>query len=194
MAKLNEIDLVNYVINNGATLKDAADYFNVSLSTVKKMMKKIKEELNEDTVIYRELKENSKNNELLGKQKGGQALNTGIKRTFSLEQISLLAMELIANNMTLDLASEKFKIPKSTLWDNFNLLNCEEYLELYNDLLYIYKCHNEGVDNNIVLDPENRTLNDSWLKSLQQKNIITLEGLMQKYTLKLEEYATRAKK
>lgn len=193
MTKLSEIDLVNYVINNGATLKDAADYFEVSLSTVKKMMKKIKEGLNEDSVIYLDLKENSIKNELLGKQKGGQALNSGSKRSLSLEQISLLAMELIANNMTLDLASQKFSIPKSTLWDNLNLLNCEQYFELYHDLLFVYKCHNEGVENNTIIDTEERKVSDVWLNSLQHNEVIKLEGLMQKYNLKLEEYASKSK-
>lgn len=194
MSKLNEIDLVNYVINNEATLKQAADYFEVSLSTVKKMMKQIKENLNENSAIYQELNGISKQNELLGKQKGGQVLNSGPKRTLSLEQISLIAMEIIANNMTLDLASQKFLIPKSTLWDNLNLLNCQQYLELYNDLLYIYKCHNEGVDNNVILDPENKKIKNTWLSPLKNKEVINLEALMQKYTLKLEEYNSKLKK
>lgn len=193
MTKLNEIDLVNYVINNGATLKEAAEYFEVSLSTIKKTMKNVKEGLNETSEVYKELYKVSKTNELMGKKKGGQSLNSGVKRSLTLEQISLLAMEFIANNMTLDLASEKFGIPKSTLWDNFNLLNCKEYFELYNDLSYVYQCHNDGIDNSIVFDIDPRKVSDTWLQPLQQKNIITLESLMQKYTLKLEEYNSKMK-
>ena len=187
MPKINEIDLVNYVINRGATLKEAADYFEVSLSTVKKTMKKVREGLNGNSDIYKNLNDVSKHNEKLWKIKGGQSNNSGVQRSLSLEQVSLLAMEFIAYNMTFDVASEKFNIPKSTLWDNFEKLNCEEYQELYKDLLYIYECHNKNINNDTILDTENRHSKDMWVESLQQKKVINLEELMQKYNLKLEE-------
>lgn len=196
MGKINDIDLVNYVINKGATLKEAAEHFDVSISTVKKAMQKIKVDLNKDSEIYTNLNDVSKENEYLGKIKGGQSKNSGIERNFDLEQIALLAMQFISENLTLSLASGKFEIPKSTLWDNFRRLNCDEYQELYNDLLYVYDCHNKAISNNTILDVEERGVNhnQAWLESLQHSDFIKLESLIQKYNLKLEEHSSKSKK
>ena len=42
MSKLEDIDIVNYMINQGATAKETAEYFGVSLSTIKKRLSSIK--------------------------------------------------------------------------------------------------------------------------------------------------------
>lgn len=188
MAKLSEKELIEYVIKNGATLKQAAENFDVSLSTVKKTMKKVRDNLSENSDTYKELKEIAERNEALGKKKGGESHNSGSKRTLSLEEVSILAMKFIAENMTFSTASQKFGIPSSTLYDNFELLNCEEYQDIYNDLLCVYTCHNQNVEQWIASDVDtSQTFNSAWLQPVQYSSVIKLESLIQKYNLKIQE-------
>lgn len=187
MKNLTNEELLNYIIENDATLREASEYFGVSLSTVKKRMKVIKENL--DFKSLSKLENVARKNEQLGRQKGGLSNNSGKKRKYTLEEIALYAMQFIAENMTMETASEYFGIPKSTLFDNFKLLNCEEYQELYSDLVYIYECHNHGVNNDTIFDVDKVNLNpnSTWLRTIQYKSVIHLESLINKYNLKLEE-------
>lgn len=197
MTKLDEKNLIDYVINNGATLKQASEHFGVSISTIKKAMKRIKENLSQDSDIYIKINDIARKNELLGKKKGGESCNSGKERKLSMDQIVLFAMKFIAENMTIETASISFGIPRSTLWENFNLLNCEEYQELYNDLLYVYSWHNKGISNDYFLnDIEEVKLNrnNHWLAPIQQNDAIHLESLMAKYNLKLEEISNHKSK
>ena len=48
MKKIEDIDIINYIINKGATAKEVADYYGVSLSIIKKRLASIKTELKDD--------------------------------------------------------------------------------------------------------------------------------------------------
>lgn len=168
MPKIEDIDLINYVINNGATLKDAANYFDVSLSTVKKRMSKIKNDLNKNSDVYTDLTNVSSTNEQQGKIDGGKA-HAGLKYdTFSIEEMSEIAMEMIGYDLSIDDAAAKYNISPSTLYERLMSLNCEEYKELYNDLTYIFEIHKKNSE-------------------INNERQIYIEQLMTKYLLKLDE-------
>lgn len=168
MSKLEDIDLINYVINNGATLKEAANYFDVSLSTVKKRMGKIKNDLNKNSVVYTDLKDVSAVNEKQGKIDGGKA-HAGLKyNTFSIEEVSDIAMNMIAYDLSIDEAASRYNIPPSTLYERLNDLNYEEYQELYNDLSYIFEIRKGN-------------------SHINNERKLYIEHLMAKYHLKLSE-------
>ena len=168
MSKLEDIDLINYVINKGATLKEAADYFDVSLSTVKKKMSKIKSDLKEESDIYINLTDVSSVNERQGKISGGKA-HMGLKYdTFSKEEVVEIAMNMIADNLSIDEAAVKYNIPPSTLYDRLTTLNCSEYKNIYNDLLYIFEIHRKST-------------------GITKDRKLYIEQLMMKYKLQLDE-------
>ena len=91
MSKIEDIDLVNYVINKKATLKEAATYFGVSVSTIKKKMSAIKSSLNQESDVYISLNNISSNNQTKGRIDGGKA-HTGLKYdTYSIDEILAIA-------------------------------------------------------------------------------------------------------
>ena len=146
MSKMEDIDLINYIINKGKTAQEAADYFGVSLSTVKKRLAFIKSGISEQSEIYQSLQEVADKNALQGRVKGGQALNSGVHRSLSLEEIVSIAVYMLANDFTIEQAARSFNIPGSTLFENLQLLNCENYRELYQDLQSLYEAHKLNKD------------------------------------------------
>lgn len=141
MKNFEDIDLVNYIINQGATLKQAAEHFNVSVETIKKRMAKIRKGLNEDSEILNNLNDVSKNNTLIGRRIGGQSTNGGRKRIMSMEEIREKAKVMLSKSLTIDEAALEFDIPPATLYDNLELLNNEEDKEIYFDLKSMYESH-----------------------------------------------------
>lgn len=141
MSKMEDSDLVNYIINQEATGKEAAEYFGVSLSTVRKKLASIKGSLSSETSIYKELEEVARKNEQKGKVEGGRSLNSGPKRMLSLVEVVKIAMEIIVNNFTIEEAAIRYSIPSSTLADNLEVLNSSEYHQLYKDLKSLFEAH-----------------------------------------------------
>ena len=141
MGKMEDIDLVNYIINQEATGKEAAEYFDVSLSTVRKRLAGIKENLSSNSSIYEELEEVAKKNEQMGKVVGGKSPNSGPKRILQVEDIVKIAMDMLVNNFTIQEASLKYGIPGSTLAENLEVLKVGEYNEIYQDLSSLFQAH-----------------------------------------------------
>lgn len=138
---MEDIDLINYIINQEKTGKEAAEYFGVSLSTVRKRLATIKSELPFESNIYQQLKEVAEKNETQGKIKGGQTQNSGPKRMLSIEYIYNIVVDMLANNLTIEETAVKYSIPRSTLADNLELLNSRGYTEIYNDLQSLFGAH-----------------------------------------------------
>ena len=174
MKSFEDIDLVNYIVNQGATLKEAAEFFGVSVDTVKKRMANIKKELNEDSVILNDLNEVASKNTLAGRRKGGTSTNSGVVRTLSLDDIADLARQMLANNLTIDMAANSFQMAPSTLYDNLEALNGTEYQEIYDDLRILYEIH--LLVKGSVIDYDNTKVNKA-----------NVERLMTKYSLQLHE-------
>lgn len=141
MSKFEDVDLVNYIINQEVTLKEAAEFFDVSVETIKKRMANIKKELRDDSLILNDIKNVADKNLLEGRKKGGQQLNSGKVRAVSMETIRDIAVGMLANNSTIEEASLQFNIPSSTLYEYLELLNCPQYSDIYSDLQVMYDLH-----------------------------------------------------
>ena len=141
MKSFEDIDLVNYIVNSEATLKEAAEFFGVSVDTIKKRMANIKKNLNEDSTILEDLNKVASKNTLEGRRKGGISTNSGVVRTLSLDEIADLARQMLAKNLTIDMAADSFDMAPSTLYDNLEALNGTEYQEIYDDLKMLYEIH-----------------------------------------------------
>ena len=148
MNKIENIDILNYMINKQATAKETAEYFNVSLSTIRKRLVAIKSDI-QDENIKKELLEVIANNQDNGRVKGGLSNNSGVKISESMEDIVRNAITILANNLTLEMASLSFQIPTSTLSEHLKLLNCKEYNDIYIDLLSLFEYHRTGKSSNV---------------------------------------------
>ena len=176
MKKFEDIDLVNYIVNKGATLKETAEFFEVSVDTIKKRMASIKNSLFTDSRILNELQEVVDNNTLAGRKKGGKSPNSGVVRTVDLETIARRAMIILSENMTIDMAADSFNIPPSTLHEHLELLKCEEYSELYHDLQFLYSYHNKYKTNFPYLNDCNRAIDAESMRKIQVKYSQKLEN------------------
>lgn len=150
---MNDIDLINYIINRGKTAKEAAEYFNVSLSTIRKRLKKIREELPENSVILKNLNIVIKNNEMIGKKTGGSTLGSGKKKAYTIEQIKKFATSMLENRMTIEEASIHFNIPRTTLYEYIKEIKNYDS-KLYNDLqtLFEYNKNHKGPMSRVTSD------------------------------------------
>ena len=79
MKKIEDIDIINYIINKGATAKEVADYYGVSLSIIKKRLASIKAELKDDSEIKNGLLNTISVNQEKGRHMGGLSNNSGKK-------------------------------------------------------------------------------------------------------------------
>lgn len=170
MKKFEDIDLVNYIINQGATLKQAAEYFEVSVDTVKKRIATIKKNLKEDSEISNGLNEVAQKNSLLGRQIGGQSTNSGRPRSMNIDEIREKAIIMLSKGLTIDEAALEFGIPSTTLHKSLELLNSEKDKEIYYDLKSMYEAH---------------------IRNKSNKEGFNAAGLQRKYTEKLEETLER---
>ena len=141
MEKLDNIDLINYIINKGATAKEAAEYFGVSLSAVRKKLASIKESLQDNSEIKNQLLSVINNNQDIGRIKGGLSHNSGAKMTDTIVSIAEKAIYVLANNLTIEEASIKFNIPTSTLFEHFKKLANPNYHQIYTDLQSLFAYH-----------------------------------------------------
>jgi len=174
MKSFEDIDLINYIVNQGATLKEASEFFGVSVDTIKKRMSNIKKSLNDNSVILEELNDIASKNTLEGRRKGGTSTNSGVVRSLSLAEIADLARRMLADNLTIDEAANSFKVPPSTLYDNLEALQGTEYDEVYKDLKIMYELH--ILAKGSFVEYSNTKIN---------KNDI--QRLMHKYSLQLKE-------
>ena len=122
MSKFEDVDLVNYIINNGATLKDAAEFFDVSVDTIKVRMRKIKSGLQEDSIILKDLNNVSNANTLEGRKRGGKSPNSGVVRSIDLETIANQAKFILSQDLSIDEAAKVLRVAPSTLYEHLELL------------------------------------------------------------------------
>ena len=141
MSKFEDVDLVNYIINNGATLKDAAEFFDVSVDTIKVRMRKIKSGLQEDSIILKDLNNVSNANTLEGRKRGGKSPNSGVVRSIDLETIANQAKFILSQDLSIDEAAKVLRVAPSTLYEHLELLKTDDYLDIYQDLKKMYKDH-----------------------------------------------------
>lgn len=149
MNKIEDLDIVNYMINNDVTAKEVAQYYEISLSTVRKALARIKLQLNDNSSIKEELLNVISNNQQQGRYKGGLSHNSGRKRTVEIDFIASIAIDMLTNNLTIQETSLKYNIPTSTISDYFNLLNNNKYQEIYDDLesLFVYHKTKHNIEN-----------------------------------------------
>ena len=119
------LEVANYIVKNKATVKDVMEEFNISKKTVLNYINVYLKEMSEtDTIyleLYNEVKKVMKNNEHLGKVKGGKTGFRGYHYTDF--EIMEVAETIIERNMTLKEASEYFDIPVSTIYDRITTIN-----------------------------------------------------------------------
>ena len=141
MKKIEDIDIINYIINKGATAKELAEYYGVSLSTIKKRLASIKDELKDDSEIKNSLLNIISVNQEKGRHTGGLSNNSGKKRNVDITFIVDIAVNALANNLTIEELSTKHGIPTSTISDYLKLLKNTEYQTIYDDLTSLFNYH-----------------------------------------------------
>lgn len=116
--KINEY--AKYYVENNVTIKDVADTFDVSKSTVQKGFRKLKD-INPE--LLERVNEKRESNQVSGRVKGG---NIG-KRTvsFTKEFANEIAKEMCNKQLTYEEASEIYDIASSTLYEMMH----SEYIE-----------------------------------------------------------------
>lgn len=153
MKKIEDIDIINYIINKGATAKEVAEYYGVSLSTIKKRLASIKDKLKDDSEIKNSLLNTININQEKGRHTGGLSSNSGKKRNVDMTFIVDIAINALANNLTIEELSTKYGIPTSTISDYFKLLNNTENQNIYDDLTSLLNYHKNKhyMTNNVTL-------------------------------------------
>lgn len=166
MKKIEDIDIINYIINKGATAKEVAEYYGVSLSTIKKRLASIKDKLKDDSEIKNSLLNTININQEKGRHTGGLSSNSGKKRNVDMTFIVDIAINALANNLTIEELSTKYGIPTSTISDYLKLLKNTEYQTIYDDLTSLFNYHKN----------KHYTTNSVTLFALQQKYSNMLRG------------------
>lgn len=148
MVKKKVIEEAKYIIENKCTIKDASIAFGCSVETIKKDIAKLKNSEDEfDQEIYSGLKEQLLRNETMGRNKGANTPHERKKRNLPKEDIKNIAIDILTNNLTLDMASIKFAIPKSTLHEALTLGLVDEP-EILTDLQSLFSYHKSWAFNN----------------------------------------------
>ena len=113
------LSVANYIVKNKATVKQVMEEFGMSKKTVLNYINVYLKEMGETDVtyldLYNEVKSVMKENEHLGKIKGGKTGHRGYQYTDF--EIMEVAETIIDRNMTLNEASKYFDIPISTIYD-----------------------------------------------------------------------------
>ena len=170
MKKIEDVDIINYIINKGVTAKEVAEYYSVSLSTIKKRLSSIKDELKDDSEIKNSLLNTININQEKGRHTGGLSSNSGKKRSVDITFIVDIAVDALANNLTIEELSTKYSIPTSTISDYFKLLKNTEYQTIYDDLTSLFNYHKN----------KSYITNSVSLFALQQKYSNMLKGNSEK--------------
>ena len=121
------LEVAKFIIENKATINMAAQQFNLSTSSIKKYINNLENLQSIDMEIYKEVKEVQKEIESIGHYVGGK---NGIRGPQYTEFEGLeIAETMIAEGLTLEQASTRFNIPKSTLYETLKRIDDEEVEE-----------------------------------------------------------------
>ncbi|MEG2321977.1 MAG: sporulation transcriptional regulator SpoIIID [Bacilli bacterium] len=113
MSDLKIIEIANYIVSNKASVMDTANYFNISKSTLQKVINN--KLVGIDIDLYSLVKKVQIHNQLKGKIKGGQISKRTV--TWTKEDAYRLAKLMLAEKMTFEELSQHTLIPISTLSD-----------------------------------------------------------------------------
>ena len=121
------LEVAKYIIEEKATISMAAERFNSSISSIKKYINNPENLQSIDMDIYNAVKETQKEIEAIGHYVGGK---NGIREPKYTEFEALeIAEVMIAESLTLEQASVRFGIPRSTLYEALKRINDEKIVE-----------------------------------------------------------------
>ena len=140
------IEEVNYYIENDVLKKDVANYFNRSLSSIKKDFSKFIKYVEENPDcgyydLYLKVISKARTNEQLGKARGGKSCNSGKKRLLTIKETLEIARYIIGNGVTLRVAEQELNVSRSTIYDSIEQLknsSDEGIKKIYYDVQKIY--------------------------------------------------------
>lgn len=129
-------NIIEYIIDNPSlTLEQVSNSFEISLSSIKKYISSLKNSGDEkDILLYSKYQLRAEKNMNLGRSKGGSIGK--IQKPIDKDEIRLLAIDIIANNLTVEEAAKKVSKPKSTFYENLikGLSSKDEGSNIYNKL------------------------------------------------------------
>ena len=120
--KTKVLEVAKFIIEKTATIQMTADHFGMSTSSIKKYINNDLKEIDED--IYNKVKIVQKNLEEYGRQKGSKIGKRGPKYT-DFEALEI-AETMIANQMTIEEASEYFGMPRVSLYESIKRVDNQE--------------------------------------------------------------------
>ena len=116
------LEVAKFIIENTATIQMTADHFGMSTSSIKKYINNDLKAIDEST--YNSVKIVQQNLIELGNITGGKTGKRGPKYTDS--EILKIAEEILKDRMTLDEASERFGVSRSTIYDRITSIKDPE--------------------------------------------------------------------
>ena len=127
------LEVAKYIIANKATIAMTADYFGLSVSSIKKYINDQDKLKAIDFEIYNEVKKVQNELENIGHYIGGK---NGIREPKYTEFEALeIAETMISESLTITEAAKKFDIPKSTLYERIRAIKDDEIQNKLNLLL-----------------------------------------------------------
>lgn len=127
------LEVAKYIIANKATITMTADYFGLSVSSIKKYINDQDKLKAIDFEIYNEVKKVQNELENIGHYIGGK---NGIREPKYTEFEALeIAETMISESLTITEAAKKFDIPKSTLYERIRAIKDDEIQNELNLLL-----------------------------------------------------------
>lgn len=123
--KTKVLEVAKYIIEKTATVQMTADHFGVSPRTIQNYINKDLKDIDKD--IYSKVKLVQNNLEEYGRLAGAKTGKRGPKYT-DFETLEFAEI-MIANQMTLDEASEYFKVPRSSIYDKVKQIDDEKLQE-----------------------------------------------------------------
>ncbi len=127
------LKIAKYIIVNKATIAVTANHFGLSVSSIKKYINDPDKLRTIDFEIYNEVKKVQNELENLGHYIGGKNGKREPKYT-EFEALEI-AEVMISESLTITQASEKFKIPKSTLYERIRAIKDDDIQNELNLLL-----------------------------------------------------------
>lgn len=121
------LEVAKYIIENKATINMVSEHFKLSPSSIKKYINNQENLQSIDMNIYNAVKETQQEIEAIGHYVGGK---NGIREPKHTEFEGLeIAETMIAESLTLEQASSKFNIPRSTLYETLRRIDDEKIVE-----------------------------------------------------------------
>ncbi|MBE6161429.1 MAG: hypothetical protein E7158_04340 [Firmicutes bacterium] len=109
------LDVAQYIIDNKATIKETAEHFKMSESSIKKYINDYDKLINIDEAKYLAVKYVQSEIELKGQRKGAEIGKRG--KAIDERKIIEIAKKMITNGWTLQIASSYYNMPTSTIYD-----------------------------------------------------------------------------